>query len=112
MEGCIFCKIVRGELEGSIIYENDKIIAFRDINPKADVHVLVLPKEHIETLIDLQKDSDIGHHILLGINEVARIEGLDERGFKVLVNVGKEGGQIVPHLHFHLLGGEIREIPV
>lgn len=112
MESCIFCKIIKGELESSIVYENDKVIAFKDINPKADIHIVILTKEHIETLIDLPRDSNLGHEIFLGINEVAKIEGLDERGFKVLANVGKEGGQIIPHLHFHLLGGEIRGIPV
>ncbi len=107
-ENCIFCKIIKKEIPSEIVFEDDEVIAFRDINPVAPVHVLVIPKKHISSLIDL-KDEDL--HIIgkiyKVINEIAKKEGIKENGFRVIVNCGKDGGQVVEHLHFHLLGGKV-----
>lgn len=107
-EDCIFCKIIRKEIPSTIVYEDDEIIAFRDINPVAPVHVLVIPKKHITSLVEL-KDEDL--HIIGKIykiiNEIAEKEGIKDNGFRVIVNCGKDGGQVVEHLHFHLLGGKV-----
>jgi len=103
---CIFCKIVSGQIPSPRVFEDEHVIAVRDINPQAPVHVLLLPKKHIASILDV-RDSDSG---LLGriagvAAQVARQEGIAERGFRLLTNTGPEGGQAVAHLHFHLLGG-------
>ena len=107
MEDCIFCKIIKKEIPSSIVYEDDEIIAFKDINPQAPVHILVIPKKHIESLLSLKEDDEL----LIGkiytvINKIAKQEGIDEKGFRVIVNCGEDGGQEVKHLHFHILGGK------
>jgi len=103
---CLFCKFVSGEIEPDVVFENDSVLAFRDINPQAPTHVLVVPKEHISTLNDL----DSGHRELVGelylaAKEVARAEGIDERGYRTVMNCNAEAGQTVFHIHLHLLGG-------
>lgn len=107
MEDCIFCKIIKKEIPSSIVYEDSEIIAFRDVNPQAPVHILVIPKKHISSLIDLKEDDEllIGR-IYTVINKIVKQEGIDERGFRVIVNCGEDGGQEVKHLHFHILGGK------
>jgi histidine triad (HIT) family protein len=103
---CIFCRIVAGELPSDILYQDDEIMAFRDINPLAPTHVLIIPKRHIAFLSDLTDDevSLIGR--MVGVaNKLARQEGVDEKGYRLVVSSGEEGGQVVPHLHMHLLGG-------
>ena len=107
MNDCIFCKIIKKEIPSNIVYEDDKIIAFRDINPLAPVHILVIPKKHISSLIDLKEEDElvIGK-IYTVINKIAKQEKIDEKGFRVVVNCGEDGGQEVKHLHFHILGGE------
>ncbi len=107
MDNCIFCKIIKKEIPSSIVYEDSEIIAFRDINPVAPVHILVIPKKHISSLIDLKTDNEllIGN-IYTVINKIAKQEGIDEKGFRVIVNCGEDGGQEVKHLHFHILGGK------
>lgn len=107
MEDCIFCKIIKREIPSSIVYEDSEIIAFKDVNPQAPVHILVIPKKHISSLVDLKEDDEL----LIGkiytvINKVAKQEGINEKGFRVIVNCGEDGGQEVKHLHFHLLGGK------
>lgn len=106
-ENCIFCKIVNGNVPSKIVYENEKIIAFYDVNPVAPIHILVIPKKHIPALTELQKEDEmlIGE-IYTVINEIADKQGIREKGFRVIVNCGKDGGQEVGHLHFHLLGGK------
>ena len=107
MEDCVFCKIIKGEIPSKKVYEDDEILAFYDINPIAKVHVLVIPKMHIQSLLDLKKEhKDILFHIFEKINEVAKIIGVDKTGFRVISNVGEDGAQAVKHLHFHILGGE------
>lgn len=107
MSDCIFCKIVNKEIPATIVYEDDKVVAFNDINPAAPVHVLVVPRQHIESVSKIdEKSAHILPDIFLGVNKVAEKLGIKEDGFRVIVNNGKDGGQVVYHLHFHLLGGK------
>lgn len=107
MDDCIFCKIIRGEIPGSRVYEDDLVLAFDDIKPAAPVHVVVIPKQHIPTLMDV-KDSNIEymHAMMAAAPKIAKLKGIDERGFRVLLNCNREGGQVVFHLHLHVLGGK------
>lgn len=103
---CIFCKIISKELDADIVYEDDKVIAFKDINPAAPVHILVVPRKHIPALSDLEKDdAELMGHLHLVANDVARAFKLDKKGYRVVINTGPDAGQIVFHLHLHLLGG-------
>jgi histidine triad (HIT) family protein len=106
MDDCIFCKIVRGEIPSTRVAENERAVAFDDISPKAPVHALVAPKQHIAALHDATEAvcSMLADCLLL-CNEVARVKGIAESGFRVIVNDGRDGGQEVAHLHFHVLGG-------
>ena len=107
MEDCIFCKIINREIPSSIVYEDDEILAFRDINPAAPVHILVIPKKHISSLVDLKEEDElVVGKIYTVINKITKQEGIDEKGFRVIVNCGEDGGQEVKHLHFHILGGK------
>lgn len=107
MEDCIFCKIIRREIPSDIVYEDEEIIAFKDIHPAAPIHILVIPKKHIPSLVELQKeDEQLIGKIYTVINKVAEEQGVKEKGYRVIVNCGKDGGQEVGHLHFHLLAGK------
>jgi histidine triad (HIT) family protein len=103
---CIFCKIINGDIKSERIYENEKILAFADINPISPVHILVIPKKHIEGL-DYLDNSNAGvmADIFLAINECAKLKSIDKSGFRVIINTGKDSGQDVFHIHAHLLGG-------
>ncbi len=104
---CVFCKIVNRELPAKVVYEDDKVMAFHDINPQAPIHVLVIPKKHIPTLNDIsEEDKELIGHIFTVIKEIAGKLGIAEKGYRVLVNCNRDGGQEVFHLHFHLLGGK------
>ncbi len=104
MTDCIFCKIVSGELEAKVVYEDDLCLAFEDIYPKAPVHLLLIPKKHIISLQDLtEHDQQLIGHMMLILPKLAARQGLD-RGFRTQINTGKAGGQEVFHLHIHLLG--------
>jgi histidine triad (HIT) family protein len=106
MDDCIFCKIVRGEIPSTRVAESDRAIAFEDIAPKAPVHTLVIPKEHIAALHEATgADREMLADCLLLCNEVARIKDIDLSGFRVVTSDGPDGGQEVAHLHFHVLGG-------
>lgn len=107
MEDCIFCKIIKGEIPSDKVYEDDEILAFRDINPAAPIHILVIPKKHISMLTDLKKEDEllIGK-IYTTINKIAIQEGFEGQGFRVIANCGKDSGQEVMHIHFHILGGK------
>ena len=106
MDDCIFCKIVRGEIPSSRIAENERAIAFDDIDPKTPVHMLVIPKAHIPALHDAsENDRDLLADCLLLCNQVARSKGIAQSGYRVMTNDGSDGGQEVQHLHFHVLGG-------
>jgi histidine triad (HIT) family protein len=103
---CIFCKIVTGEIPSDIVYEDEEIIAFRDINPQAPVHIIIIPRDHIASLSDLsQSDSALVGRMVMVANKLAKDEGIAEKGYRLVINCGKEGGQLVPHLHLHLVGG-------
>lgn len=101
MEDCIFCKIIKGQKEADIIYSDEDFIVFKDINPKAPVHLLIVSKKHIKDLNSL-KDQDLAGKILLLAKKIAKKQKISQ-GYKVLCNVGRKGGQIVDHLHFHLM---------
>ena len=107
MEDCLFCKIVRKEIPSEIVYENDDIIAFKDINPEAPVHILVVPKKHIESIAKLEdEDYNLIPKIYKDINEIVEKQHVKETGFRVVTNCGKNAGQTVMHLHFHILAGK------
>jgi len=107
VETCLFCKIVKRELSAKIVYEDDDSVAFEDINPKAPIHILIVPRRHLATLLDAsQSDDRLLGHLLLVANNVARQKGIAERGFRLVLNCNSEGGQVVFHLHLHLLGGQ------
>ncbi len=104
MNDCVFCKIVSGEIPSKRVYEDDQVIVINDLNPGAPVHVLVIPKEHTENI--LTASPEILVHVKKVLPEIVRKLGIAEKGFRVVVNTGVEGGQTVPHLHFHILGGK------
>lgn len=106
MTECIFCRIVEGSIPSDRVFENDDVIAFRDLSPKAPIHVLVIPRRHVTSVAALEEeDRSLGGALLLAAAEVARLEGIDDAGFRVVANTGDEGGQTVHHLHLHVLGG-------
>ena len=103
---CIFCQIVAGKVPSEILYQDEEVIAFRDINPEAPVHLLIIPRKHIPSLIHLSEAETplIGHMVSIA-NQLAKREGISEGGYRLVLNCGEQGGQLVPHLHMHLLGG-------
>jgi histidine triad (HIT) family protein len=106
MEDCIFCKIINKEIPASIVYEDERIIAFDDINPQAPVHVLLIPREHFPSLNEIPEEKkDVLSHLLFKAREIAREKEIGERGYRVVLNTARESGQDVFHIHFHLLGG-------
>ena len=106
MSDCLFCKVVAGEIPGDMVYEDDKVVAFKDINPKSEVHLLVIPREHIASLNELTPEHDaLLAHMMRVIPQLAKSQGLDG-GFRTIINTGKGGGQIIFHLHMHLMGGK------
>lgn len=106
MTDCLFCKIIKKDLGAEIVYENEQVLAFKDIDPKAPTHILIIPKKHIAKVADL-KENDYGvlGEIFKVANKLAQDFNLIEQGFRLVVNNGEFGGQAVYHLHFHLLGG-------
>jgi histidine triad (HIT) family protein len=109
-EDCLFCRIVRGELPVTPVAQNEYAIAFRDINPQAPVHVLVVPRRHVSSLAEATDASELGAIALLAA-EVARAQGIAETGYRTVINTGDHGGQTVHHLHLHLLGGRAMHWP-
>ncbi len=106
MSDCIFCKMVSGEIQPDKVLETEDVLAFRDLNPQASTHVLVIPKRHISTLNDLEEgDAELIGKLYLAAKEVARREGLSEPGYRTVMNCNADAGQTVFHLHLHLLGG-------
>jgi histidine triad (HIT) family protein len=103
---CIFCRIVAGKIPSDILYQDEEVVAFRDINPQAPVHLLVIPKKHITYLADLtEKGTPLVGHMVSVANQLAKVEGISESGYRLVINCGQQGGQLVPHLHLHVLGG-------
>ena len=112
MEDCLFCKIVAGELGTEFVYEDDRVVAFKDLNPQAPVHLLIVPRKHISTLIDLKdEDYELVGHIYKVANKLAKDNNIAEDGFRLVSNCGEQGGQTVFHIHFHLLGGRALQWP-
>jgi histidine triad (HIT) family protein len=109
---CIFCKIAKGEIPSQIVYEDSKVMAFKDINPQAPVHIVIIPKEHIKSIMDINEDNcDLMSHIILAVKTITKKMNIADTGFRLLTNTGKDGGQEVLHLHFHLLGGRSMQWP-
>jgi histidine triad (HIT) family protein len=104
---CVFCKIIAGEIPSQFLYQDDEMVAFPDIHPLTPVHILIVPKKHIPSLLETEMDEAllIGRMTLVA-KQMAKEKGIAERGFRLVINSGPEGGQVVPHLHMHLLGGK------
>ena len=108
---CLFCKIIAGEIPSSKVYEDEKVLAFKDINPLAPIHILVIPKIHIESAAAVTaENSAVISHIFEVIAQIVKEQGIDEDGFRVVTNCGENGCQSVKHLHFHILGGRKLEV--
>lgn len=105
-QDCIFCRIVRGEAPADIVYQDDTVVAFRDIYPKAPVHVLIVPRRHIPSLAHVTpEDEPLLGHMMYVASRIAEEQGVRDSGFRTIVNTGPDGGQEIYHLHIHLLGG-------
>ncbi len=112
MTDCIFCKIVSGDIPAEVVFENDFVIAFKDLNPQAPLHVLVIPKKHISTINDLeQDDTGLVGEMFLAAKQIAADNGLSERGYRTVMNCNAEAGQTVFHIHLHVIGGRAMQWP-
>ena len=112
MSDCLFCRIVQGELDADTVFENDQVIAFRDISPQAPVHILIIPRRHIATTNDLRPDhAEILSELMLAAAKIAADQGLAEDGYRLVMNCQEGAGQSVFHIHLHLLGGRRFEWP-
>ena len=106
MTDCIFCQIAAGKMAAKIEYQDEEIIAFQDINPKAPIHILIIPKKHLSSINNLHaQDAELIGKLVLVAQKIAKEKGIAESGFRLVFNTGPDSGQIVPHLHLHLLGG-------
>jgi histidine triad (HIT) family protein len=106
MSECLFCGIVEGTINGAVVYRDESVVAFKDINPRAPVHILIVPVKHISTLLDLaEEDQKLVGEIYSVANRLAKEQGIAKDGFRVVANCGAAAGQTVFHIHFHLLGG-------
>lgn len=106
VESCVFCRIVAGEIPAEVVHRDEEVLAFHDLSPQAPVHILVIPCRHVPSLADLEDDDrDLAGRLLLVAKQIAREQGVEEEGFRLVANTGADGGQSVDHLHFHLLGG-------
>lgn len=106
MEDCIFCKIANGEIPTEMVYEDEFVAAFKDLNPQAPVHILVVPKKHYDNVMKIEENDDIISKIYSAINKIAKKEKFDENGFRIINNCGKDAGQTVMHMHFHIIAGK------
>ena len=112
MSECLFCKIAAGEIESDFVYEDDHCVAFRDINPQAPTHVLVIPRKHIEGIATAEAaDQELLGHLMLTVAEVAEAEGIADDGYRTVINWGDNAGMEVSHLHIHVLGGRAMSWP-
>ena len=103
---CIFCQIAAGKLPAQILYQDNDVVAFRDIKPQSPIHLLIIPKRHFSSVAELpDADTPIIGHMTKVANQLAKEEGIFESGYRLVINCGEQGGQLVPHLHMHLLGG-------
>ena len=107
MEDCIFCKIANKQINTELVYENENVVAFKDINPKAPIHILIIPKKHITTVLEIDNtDKEIVSDMYKAVREIAKKMKIDEKGFRLITNCLEDGGQEVMHLHMHLLAGK------
>ena len=106
MEDCIFCKLANGEIPTEIVYEDEFVAAFKDLNPQAPIHILVVPKKHYDNVMQVEENDDIIAKIYSAINKIAKKESFAENGFRVINNCGKDAGQTVMHMHFHVIAGK------
>ena len=107
MKDCIFCKIAKRETSAEVIYKDDKFIAFKDVNPKAPIHFLIIPKKHIPSVDHLKnRDKKLIGELFLVAQKIAKEKGVDKTGYRLTLNVGKDAGQTIDHLHLHLIGGK------
>ena len=111
MSDCIFCKIANKEIDSKLIFEDDKVVAFRDLNPQAPQHILIIPKKHFANILEVDDKELVAHIFVDVVPQIAKIVGVEESGFRLVINTGKEGGQTVEHLHIHLLGGRDMQWP-
>ena len=113
VDSCIFCKIVKKEAQATILFQDDQVTGFRDTHPVAPTHILIVPNKHMESLNDLVEDDKtlIGHMFLI-TRQIAAQEGLRERGYRIILNTGTDGGQTIFHLHLHLIGGQRMRHPM
>ncbi len=113
MGDCIFCKIVAGSAKATLVYQDEQVTAFRDIHPVAPTHILIVPNKHIESVSSLEEaDAHIAGQLLLTARKLAEQEGIHKDGFRIIANTGVNGGQTVPHLHVHLIGGQRMKFPM
>ncbi len=110
MENCLFCKIIAGEIPSQKVYEDEAVLAFADIDPKAPVHILIVPKRHIQSQLEAASEQ-VAASLFHAARLIATEKGLDETGFRTVLNTGRDGNQTVPHLHMHLLGGRALSWP-
>jgi histidine triad (HIT) family protein len=109
---CLFCKIVEKKIPSKIVYEDERALAFEDINPQAPVHILVIPKKHISTSLEIKSDdNELVGYMFQVANKIAKEKNISERGFRLVMNCNRESGQTVFHIHLHLLGGRIMHWP-
>lgn len=112
MTNCIFCRIASGDIPANVVYQDDQVVAFRDLNPQAPTHVLVVPRRHIATLNDLgEADAELVGRMYLAAQQIAADEGIAERGYRTVFNCNADAGQSVFHLHLHVLGGRLMGWP-
>ena len=103
---CLFCRIVSGEIPATLVHQDERLVAFRDISPQAPIHILIIPRDHIASLDEVHDDDrDLLGTLLLTARDLARAEGIADEGYRTVLNVGSDGGQSVHHIHLHLLGG-------
>lgn len=106
-KNCIFCKVIKKELPSRIVYESGDILAFYDINPHTPIHILIVPKKHIISVNEVKEnDKEMLGEMILTAKEIARKEGISKKGYRLIINSGKDGGQLIEHLHMHFLGGK------
>ena len=103
---CVFCKIVAGIIPTQFLYQDEEVIAFPDLHPRAPVHILVIPRKHIQSLNELNDDHiSLLNHLIKVVRQVAKDKGIYDEGYRLVINTGREGGQVIPHLHLHVMGG-------
>ena len=113
MDECIFCKIVRGEMPGNLVYKDDQVTAFRDIHPVAPSHILVVPNRHIASTNEVtEQDEQLMGHMLAVVKPIADAEGITQRGYRLIINTGPDANQVVFHLHMHIIGGQRMRHPM